>query len=106
MLPSVSGMEVIPPLHEKIFKEEMRSLLYNMYCKLYTADSITKVPLRHEEFSQVEVFGQLFTFLKSRSQRSSTVSAMWPGLSGTIIGRQCSVEDIRCGNIEYFIYIL
>ncbi len=101
MLPSVSGMKLYHRYVKKNFKEEMRSLLYNMYCKLYTADSITQVPLRHEEFSQVEVFGQLFTSLKSRSQRSSTVSAMWSGLSGTIIDRRYSFWQYR---ILYFTY--
>ncbi len=74
MLSSVSGVKLYHHCVKKNCKEKMRSLLYNMYCKLYTADSITQVPLRHEKFSQVEVFGPLFTSLKSRSQRSSTVS--------------------------------
>ena len=48
--------------------------------KIYGVDSIDHIPLRYEEFSDMQVFGQVFISLKSRSQRSTAVMAIWPSI--------------------------
>lgn len=91
------------PLHEKIFSETTRDKLYNTYSKIYSAESVKHVPLRYEEFRQLEVFGQIYTSSKCRSHRSNTIMAIWPSITGNILDRSCRVEDVRVGIIEYLI---
>ena len=95
---------IIPPLRENFFHESLRMSLQIMYCKLYSAEGLTVryVPLRYEEFSQLEVFGQLYTSLKSRSCRSPAVMAIWPSIDGNIVSTTVS-RDVRVGLIEYFV---
>ena len=59
--------------------------------------------MKYEEFSQLVVFGQQFTSLKSRSHKSTAIMAIWPGVTGNILDRNCTSEDIRVGLIEYFV---
>ena len=73
-----------------------------MYSKIYPAESIKHVPLRYEEFNQLEVFGQIYT-LKCRSNSSATIMAIWPSVTGSILDRSCGIEDVRVGQIDYFI---
>ena len=96
--------QVTPPLREKFFTESTRCYLQSMYSKLYDSESITHIPLRYEEFRQCEVFGQVYyTSQKYRSKRSCAIMAMWPGITGNIMDRQCKAEDIRNGLIEFFV---
>lgn len=74
-----------------------------MYTKLYTPDARQHIPMRNEEYSQLIVFGQLFTSLKFRSHKSAAIMAIWPGVTGNIINLNCTSKDIRVGLIEYFI---
>ena len=96
--------EIIAPiLCEKFFTEVLRDQLHRMYTKLYTLNAVQHVPMRYEEFSQIVVFRQRFTSLKSRSHKSATIMAIWPSVTGNILTRNCTSEDIRVGLIEYFI---
>ena len=56
-----------------------------MYCAIYGSEAVSHVPLRFEEFSEIEVFGKLYTSIKSRSNRSAVVMGVWPDLNGRII---------------------
>jgi hypothetical protein len=95
--------EIVPPLHEKFLTETARNNLESVYSTLYRLEMITHIPLRYEEFSQIEVFGQVYTSNKSRSHSSSAIMALWTGLNGRIIQRSCTEEDIRTGQVEYFV---
>ena len=92
--------KVVPPLREKFFTEGIKTHLYNMYTKLYSAELVTHIPLRYEEF---EIFRQIYTSSKSRSHKSTTIMAIWPSLTGKILDRSYRTEDVRVGIIEYFI---
>ena len=93
---------IIVPLKEKILLEHLRDNLHRTYSLLYGSKSVQRVPMRYEEFSQIEIFVQVFTSLKSRSKRSCVIMAIWPSVSGSIINHACNSEDIRVGEIEYF----
>ena len=93
---------IIPPLREKFLSEDLRDNLHSTYSILYSSESVQHVPMRYEEFSQIEIFGQVFTSLKSRSRRSCVIMAIWPSVTGAIVNRTCNSEDIRVGEIEYF----
>lgn len=95
--------EIIPPVREKFFAELLRDKLQRVYMKLYTPDTVQHVPMRYEEFYQIVVFGQVFTSLKSRSHKSTAIMAIWPGVTGNILDRNCTSEDIRVGLVEYFV---
>ena len=94
---------IIPPLKEKFLTEDLRDNLHSTYSILYGSESVQHVPMRYEQFSQIEIFGQVFTSLKSRSQRSCVTMAIWPSVTGAIVNRTCNSEDIRVGEIEYFL---
>lgn len=94
--------DIIPPRREKYLTDSSRQHLRSMYTVLY-GDKTVHVPLRYEEFSDLEVFGTLYTSLKSRSHRSAAIMGLWPGLNGNIIIRTCNSEDIRTGLIEHFL---
>ena len=93
---------IVPPVREKFFKEYSRDFLKGTYGKLYSPRQVHYVPLRYEEFAQIEVYVQVYTSLKSRSSRSSVILAVWPKLGGKILDRTVSLEDVRSGVVEYF----
>ena len=74
-----------------------------MYDKIYSSMAIQHIPMRYEEISQLDIFGQIYISLKSRSRKSAAVMAIWPGLTGSILDRECTTEDVRVGLVEYFI---
>lgn len=90
--------KIIPPSREKFFTEVARNNLEGTYAKLYSIENITHIQLRYEEFSQIEVFGQVYTSQKSRSRSSTAIVAMWTGLNGRIMNRCCTQEDISRHN--------
>ena len=57
----------------------------------------------YQEFNQVDIFKQIYTSLKSRSHKSTTIMAIWPSLTGEILDHSYKMEDIRAGIIEYFV---
>ena len=91
---------IIPPIREKFFVDSVRQNLHGMYSVLYGAEAVNHVPLRYEECTQVEVFGKLFTSLKSRSRQSSAVMAVWRSVIGKIIVTDS--DDVRIRMVEYF----
>lgn len=97
------GHHIFPPVREKFFPECIRDKLRDMYSKIYNSGSVQHVPMRYEEISQVEIFGQIYISLKSRSRKSAAIMAIWPGLTGSILERQCTTEDVRVGVVEYFV---
>lgn len=92
---------IIPPLRENFFGEPVRNFLHQMYSVLYGEQAVDRVPLRYEEVTQLKVFGDLLTSLKSRSKSSTAIMATWRGLNGKIVRRSNS-EDVRVGVVEYF----
>lgn len=95
--------QVFPPRREKFLTESSREHLKSMYCIIYGNQAINHIPLKYEEFSNLEVFGKLYTSLKSRSRRSAAVMGIWCGQNGKIINRSSNFEDVRTGLIEYFL---
>ena len=71
---------IVPPLHERFFTEHLRDKLQGMFKRLYSPASVLHVPMRYEEISQVQVFGQVYTSLKSCSRN---LRLSWP--SGLVL---------------------
>ena len=94
---------LLPPLREKFLPEHLRDMLKSMYVKLYSPELVQHVPMRYEQITQLDVFGQIYISLKSRSSKSRAIMAIWPGLNGAILDRECNTEDVRIGIIEYLI---
>lgn len=92
------------PIHytKNFFHESTRNFLHKMYTVMY-GNKVNSVPLRYEEFTQLEVFGSIYTSQKSRHRRSDSIMAVWRCLNGSIINRSFSCEDVRTGVVEYFI---
>lgn len=78
-------------------------MLKSMYMNLYSPELVQHVPMRYEQITQLEVFGQIHVSLKSRSSKSRAIMAIWPGLNGAILDRECDTEDVRIGIIEHLI---
>ena len=74
-----------------------------MYTKIYNSGSVQHVPMKYEEISQLEIFGQIHISLKSRSRKYAAIMAIWPGLTGSILERQCTTKDVKVGVVEYFV---
>ena len=94
---------LIPPGREKFMMESEKENLMQMYIGLYGSGNIIHVPLRYTQYSLIKVFEQTFTSNRSRTSRSSSVLAIWPHSSGSLITAQPSIEHIRVGTIDHFI---
>jgi len=83
--------------------EEVRDTLHEMYATLYGDDNVIHVPLRYEEFREVNVFCKTFTSEKSRSSKSPIVLAVWPSPSGILTTTSPTCDDVRVGAVKYFL---
>ena len=92
----------LAPRREKYFTEAKRDDLYGMYSVLYGKESIVNVPLRYEEFYQLEVFQYMLSSSKSRTSKSAAVIAAWPSPCGILTERIPTADDVRVGIIEFF----
>ena len=90
------------PGREKFMTEVQKDLLTEMYATVYGSENVHYIPLRHVQFHQVYVFDEAFTSKISRTTRSSMVVGFWPQLSSILKTSPCT-EDIRVGEIQYFI---
>lgn len=63
-------------------------------------------PLCHEQFSQLKVFGEIYTSRKSRTNKSQchAVISVWPTLTGISSRTLPCKENLWIGIIEYFIH--
>ena len=61
------------------------------------------MPLRYVEFHDIKVFQKIYVSKKSRSRKSSAVLAVWPSPSGIITSRTPCGDDVRVGEIIYFL---
>ena len=91
------------PVREKILPEHLRDMLKIMYMKLYSPELVQHVPVRYEQITQLEVFGRIHISPKYRSSKSRAIMAIWPGLNGAILDRECNTKDVKIGIIEYLI---
>ena len=93
----------LPPGHEKYMEEEVKYTLHEMYATLYGDDNVIHVPLRYEEFREVNIFRKTFTSEKSRSSKSPIVLAVWASPSGILTTRSPTCDDARVGAVKYFL---
>ena len=93
----------LSPRREKYFTEASRDALSNMYTAIYGKENVVKVPLRYEEFYQLQVLQSYFSSSKSRTSRSAAVLAARPSPCGILTGRRPTANDVRVGTIEFFI---
>lgn len=94
--------QLIPPGKEKLFSEDSRDLLREMYDAIYGKEKVLQVPLHYQEYREIKIFDRTYSSCKSRTSRSAAIIAVWPSLSG-ILKRAPIKDDIRVGVIQSFI---
>ena len=56
--------------------------------------------MAHEVLYDIEIFGKLFTSVKSNGNHSSTITAYWPAS----LMQNSSHFEFSCGTIQYFFF--
>lgn len=84
--------------YEHLFDSYEVESLTTVYQTLYPGVSL-HIPMRHERFHQLRVFGETFISLKSKGSQSSAVCANWAGVGGNIATAN---EVLRVSLVQYF----
>ena len=85
--------------YERLFSSEEVRWLHSVYNALYPNSEIANIPMAHEVFYEIDIFGEQFTSVKSKGNHSAIVTAYWP-TSLEQNGRTC---ELNVGAIQYFI---
>ena len=64
----------------------------------YPNSEITYIPMAHEVFYEIDIFGEQLTLVKSKGNHSPVVTAYWPA-SLEQNGPNC---ELNAGAIQYF----
>jgi len=75
-----SHFNLISPLKEKCFSDTELSYLQQMYVCLYPNSTIEQLSHFYYQSKQLNMNGEEFISSGSRSQRSPTIAAHWPGV--------------------------
>ena len=90
-------------LYVKSISMRLREIISLKYIAIYGAENVVQVPLCYTEFSQIKVLSELHTSVKSRSECSTAVIAVWPSVNGEVLTkRQPMMEDLIVGQIQFF----
>ena len=92
----------LQPIREKYFTQTEQNHLKEMYEVLYGSEQVSYVPLQYNEFSKMKVLGEIYTSVKSRSERSAAILAAWPSVTGRLSTDTPQENDLRIGIIQFF----
>lgn len=84
--------------YEMLFSSEEVRWLHSVYNALYLNSEIAYIPMAHEVFYEIDIFGEQFTSVKSKGNHSPVVTAYWPA-SLEQNGPTC---ELNAGAIQYF----
>lgn len=73
---SVSSERLLPPIHQKIFHQELADMLCLTYHKVYPSLSLKLIPLAYMQSSRAVIANHILSSKKSRTM--SVVVAYWP----------------------------
>ena len=82
--------------YQKLFTHEEVMWLSEVYKTLYPSAEIGHVPILHETFNELTVFGNKFLSDRARGNHSAVICAYWSFTEGYISSEELHFEKIYC----------